>query len=189
MVTGGVPNGLSVINERKGIFQNLRFETKAASLPVSFQEEKHPELHIPRTLLLPEDNRLENVPDSCPGPQYFVNFKPVPTSSYYTVKVPQLPSSLKKAYLMIDYTGDTGALYNKGTLLADDFYAGAPMIYDLGRKTPQHHSEYLFQVIPFSPEVNIYLDSSARKRLTLSLQGVHSVRIVPVYDMILTTVN
>lgn len=185
----GVPNGLSVINERKGIFQNLRFETKAASLPVSFQEEKHPELHIPRTLLLPEDNRLENVPDSCPGPQYFVNFKPVPTSSYYTVKVPQLPSSLKKAYLMIDYTGDTGALYNKGTLLADDFYAGAPMIYDLGRKTPQHHSEYLFQVIPFSPEVNIYLDSSARKRLTLSLQGVHSVRIVPVYDMILTTVN
>lgn len=128
------------------------------------------------------------VPPSYHLPDIYL-FQTDSTSSYYTVKVPQLPSSLKKAYLMIDYTGDTGALYNKGTLLADDFYAGAPMIYDLGRKTPQHHSEYLFQVIPFSPEVNIYLDSSARKRLTLSLQGVHSVRIVPVYDMILTTVN
>ena len=47
----------------------------------------------------------------------------------------------------------------------------------------QGSQEYLLQIIPFAPEVNIYLDPSVRKKLELSSQGVRSIRIAPVYDV------
>lgn len=184
-----IQNGLSVKHSQQGIFFNLCFETTKVSLQASFREEQNPKSYVLTSPLRPEDNRLEKTPESCPGPQYFVNFKPVPTSLYYTIKVPQLPASIRKAYMLIDYMGDTGALYNTGALVADDFYWGGPMMFNLERKESQSYHEYLLQIVPFSPKVNIYLTPSVKKKLQLSLQGVRSVRVMPVYDMKLNIIN
>lgn len=184
-----VENGKSVKTQKQGEFLTVRFETPAVSLQATCQKEQNPESFIPRQPLLPEDNRRENTPANCPGPQYFVNFKPVPSSLYYTIRTPQLPASMKNAYMLIDYTGDTGSLYDKGALIADDYYWGGPMMFDLGRMKQAGNKEYLLQIIPFAPEVKIYLDPSVKKNLDLSLQGVRSVRILPVYDMKLTIIK
>ena len=53
-------------------------------------------------------------------------------------------------------------------------------MFDTGRMKRQGSQEYLLQIIPFAPEVNIYLDPSVRKKLELSSQGI---RIAPVYDV------
>lgn len=182
----GVKEGMSVKTQKQGEFLTVRFETPAVSLQATYQKEQNPESFIPSRPLYPEDNRRDKVPANCPGPQYFVNFKPVPTSLYYTIHTPQLPASMKNAYMLIDYTGDTGSLYKKGALIADDYYWGGPMVFDLGRMKQQDNTEYLLQIIPFAPEVKIYLDPSVRKNLQLSSQGIRSVRVVPVYDMKLT---
>lgn len=181
-----VKDGMSVKKQKKGDFLTVRFETPAVSLEATYQKEQNPESFIPSQPLYPEDNRRDNVPANCPGPQYFVNFKPVPSSLYYTINTPKLPASMKNAYMMIDYVGDTGSLYDKGALIADDYYWGGPMIFDLGRMEQKDIQEYLLQIIPFTPEVKIYLDPSVRKNLQLSLQGIRSVRVLPVYDMKLT---
>lgn len=185
----GVKEGMSVKTQKQGDFLTVRFETPVVSLQASYQEVQNPESFIPRQQLLPEDNRLENTPANRPGPQYFVNFKPVPTSLYYTIHTPQLPASMKNAYMLIDYTGDTGSLYKKGALIADDYYWGGPMVFDLGRMKQQDNTEYLLQIIPFAPEVKIYLDPSVRKNLQLSSQGIRSIRVLPVYDMKLTLIK
>lgn len=184
-----VKEGMSVKTQKQGEFLTVRFETPVVSLQASYREAQNPESFIPRQQLLPEDNRLENTPANRPGPQYFVNFKPVPTSLYYTIHTPQLPVSMKNAYMLIDYTGDTGSLYKKGALIADDYYWGGPMVFDLGRMKQQDNTEYLLQIIPFAPEVKIYLDASVRKNLQLSSQGIRSIRVLPVYDLKLTIVK
>lgn len=184
-----VKEGMSVKTQKQGEFLTVRFETPVVSLQASYREAQNPESFIPRQQLLPEDNRLENTPANRPGPQYFVNFKPVPTSFYYTIHTPQLPASMKNAYMLIDYTGDTGSLYKKGALIADDYYWGGPMVFDLGRMKQQDNTEYLLQIIPFAPEVKIYLDPSVRKNLQLSSQGIRSIRVLPVYDMKLTLIK
>lgn len=184
-----VKEGVSVKTQKQGDFLTVRFETPVVSLQASYREAQNPESFIPRQQLLPEDNRLENTPANRPGPQYFVNFKPVPTSLYYTIHTPQLPVSMKNAYMLIDYTGDTGSLYKKGALIADDYYWGGPMVFDLGRMKQQDNTEYLLQIIPFAPEVKIYLDPSVRKNLQLSSQGIRSIRVLPVYDMKLTLIK
>lgn len=178
-----VKDGISVKKQKKGDFLTVRFETPAVSLQATYQKEQNPESFIPSRPLYPEDNRRDKVPANCPGPQYFVNFKPVPSSLYYSIRVPQLPASMKNAYMMIDYTGDTGSLYDKGALIADDYYWGGPMMFDLGRMKQKDTQEYLLQIIPFTPEVNIYLDPSVRKKLQLPLQGIQTIRVVPVYDI------
>lgn len=184
-----VEEGKSVKTQKQGEFLAVRFDTPSVSLQATYEKVQNPESFVPRRPLLPEDNRLENVPANCPGPQYFVNFKPVPSSLYYTIHTPRLPASVKNAYMLIDYTGDTGALYNKGMLIADDYYWGGPMVYDLGRMKQQNNTEHLLQIIPFAPEVKIYLDPSVRKNLQLPLQGIRSIRVLPVYDVKLTIIK
>lgn len=180
---------LDVQTKKQGYFQSIHFEVPEVSLQPTYQQEKNPEPYIPGQPLYPEDDRKEDAPESCPGPQYFVNFKPVPTSLYYTIQVPRLPASMKNAYLFIDYTGDTGSLYHKGGLIADDYFTGLPMMFNLGEMKEKDAEEYLLQIIPFSPEVNIYLDPMARNKMQLSSQGIWSVRIKPVYDVKLNTHN
>lgn len=184
-----VMDKLKVQTNKQGCFQSLHFEVPEVSLQVTFRQEQHPESHVPLQPLYPEDNRKKDIPASCPGPRYFVNFKPVSASLYYTIHVPELPAYMKNAYLLIDYTGDTGSLYHKGGLIADDYFTGLPMMFNLGRMKAMdaEDKEYLLQIIPFSPEVNIYLDPVARKKIQLSSQGLQSVRITPVYDVKLKT--
>lgn len=176
---------LKVKTKKQGCFRSICFEVPEVSLQATFQQEQYPEFYIPSRALYPEDNRKKEVPASCPGPQYFVNFKPVPTSLYYTVHLPELPAYMKNAYLLIDYTGDTASLYHKGGLIADDYFTGLPMMFNLGemKRRDAKEKEYLLQIIPFSPEVNIYLDPAARKKIQLSSQGLQSARIAPVYDV------
>lgn len=184
-----VQEGMAVETRKQGEFLAIRFETPAVSLQASYQKELNPESHIPQQPLYPEDNRQTETPKSCPGPQYFVNFKPVSSSLYYTIQMPQTPASMKNAYLFIDYTGDTGSLYDKGTLIADDYYWGGPMMFDLGRIKQQKNREYLLQIIPFTPEVKIYLAPSARKKLQIPMQGIQSIRVAPIYDIKLNRIK
>lgn len=177
---------LRIQNKKQGCFRSIHFEIPEVSLQADFKEEQHPESYIPAQPLHPEDDRKQEVPASCPGPQYFVNFKPVSTSLYYSISMPKLPQHLKRAYMLIDYTGDTSALYRQGGLIADDYFTGLPMMFNLGELKElkaTDNDKYLLQIIPFAPEVKIYLDPMAREKVNSSSSGVRSIQIKPVYDV------
>ena len=91
-----VREGISVKKRKQGEFQVIRFEVPAVPFTGLLPERAEPGLLCSQQPVYPEDNRLKETPESCPGPQYFVNFKPVPSSLYYAVSVPQLPVSVKK---------------------------------------------------------------------------------------------
>ncbi len=174
-----LPQGMS--GEEQGCFRTYCLDVEAVELEAVLEPEDQPERHVPSQLLYPEDDRREEVPATCPGPQYFVNFRPVPSSLYYTVSLPTLPSSVKAAYLSVDYVGDTASMYEDGELVADDFYTGEPMMFKLPAASAAR--QLLLQIIPLPPEVQIYLSPSAREKMERQPQGVNSVSLVPVYEL------
>ncbi len=174
-------------NEVQGLFNAVSVVLPEVSLQAVCQVENHPEAFVPDRPLYPEDDRKTDAPATCPGPQYFVNFKPVETSLYYTVTMPALPQGISCAYLTVDYTGDTASMYRDGGLVADDYYTGEPMLFKLDGKNGAGEGKYLLQVIPFAPEVNVYLSPEAREKLEAAEQGVGDVRVLPVYEVKLST--
>ena len=76
-------------------------------------------LFIPKQPKLPKDDKKADLDLSRPGPHYDTNFTPYEGARYYTISVPALPEGISCAYLRVEYLGDTGALYQKGELVAD----------------------------------------------------------------------
>ncbi len=173
-------------NEVQGLFNKVSVTLPGVSLQAGCQVETRPEAYVWATPRFPEDDRKADAPASCPGPQYFVNFRPVATSLYYRITTPALPEGISNAYLAVDYTGDTASMYLDGGLVADDYYTGEPMLFKLDGKNGGNEGKYLLQVIPFAPEVEVYLSPAARRKLEAAAQGVSDVRVLPVYETKLT---
>lgn len=171
--------------ETDGYFSKLSLALPKVELQAEVAEVTDPSPFIPKQPKLPKDDKKADLDLSRPGPRYDTNFTPYEGARYYTIAVPTFPKGISCAYMRVDYLGDTGALYQKGELVADDFYSSIPMPYRLDRTALSHPESFLFQVIPFSPEVKIYLDPSARTKLSQGETGLSSVRIQPVYDAIM----
>lgn len=173
---------------RNGFLTSYKLVLPEASLEMKVEDIVDPSPFIPASKLLPEDERLKEVPSSLPGPRYTVNFTPVEGSLYWKLNLPEWEdSNLCNLFLELDYTGDTGSLYNEGGLVADDYYAGLPMTYSMRRLGDRSAHELLFQVIPWSPGLQIYIEKEARE--ALNAQGPASLRgarLIPQYEIKLT---
>nr|WP_320056949.1 beta-galactosidase [uncultured Bacteroides sp.] len=145
---------------------------------------KDPNKHRSDCELLPEDNRLDSVPLTCPGPQYFVNFKPVEGSSYWQIRLPKQTnkSYVSNTFLQLDYTGDTGSLYQEGKLIADDYFAGLPMTYSLNRLN-QKKGDLLFQIVPFRKDLKIYFEKGIREKLQDNEAILQHAQVIPQYEI------
>jgi hypothetical protein len=139
---------------------------------------------------LPLDDRPAVFNAASPGPQYQTNLKEVPGSRYYEVFVPgETLSGLSDAFLSFDYTGDTGAAYLNGKLIADDFYSGPSMLLGIKRfSSTIPGKKLLFQVVPLTDERQIYFEDGVRD----SLQGkvaaeLKSVGIIPQYEVFVSS--
>ena len=110
---------------------------------------------------LPEDERLNEVSEQCPGPQYCVNFDVNDNSSYWLIETTGIiKDEISDIKLTVDYLGDTGSLYKNGELVADDYYCGIPFNINLDRFDYKKNNKFLFQVITPPENHKIYLENN-----------------------------
>lgn len=161
-----------------------RLAVPEQELTVNWEEETNPEKRVPQTLL-PEDNRRDSVPADQPGPQYFVNFKPVEGSSYWDIKLPNYTGKfINNVFLQMDYMGDTGSLYQSGHLIADDYYAGLPFNYALNRLPKENDRSLLLQIIPYRNNLRVYWEPSVREQLPHETTArLKEVKLIPQYEI------
>jgi len=186
-------NGLQLHNtEKQAVLKNQQTawssDYQVSLPPVDLQlivnGVKHPDKQLSNRELLAEDNRLDSVSPTCPGPQYFVNFKPVEDSSYWQIILPKqtTKSYVSNAFLQLDYTGDTGSLYQEGKLIADDYFAGLPMTYSLNRLNHKK-GDLLFQIVPFRKNLKIYFEKGIREKLQDNEAILQHAQIIPQYEI------
>jgi beta-galactosidase len=172
-----------VIKKKIGLFTDYSVTLPPVNLTATAEEVTNPALYVSANKSLPENNRLTNPPASCPGPQYFVNFRPVKGSLYWKITVPDIQSmQLANAFLTLDYKGDTGSLYQNGELIADNFFAGLPMKVGLNRYAGT--TEFLFQVIPYNKALKIYFQDEADAQLKVGkFARLDGVELTPQYQI------
>lgn len=173
--------------KKRGLFTRYEINLPAVELTVMANEVTSEEIetYVPSALTLPEDNRVEEFIADCPGPQYFVNFRPVEGSRYWTLQCPVYKDkpNISNAFLQLNYIGDTGSLYLGGALVADDYYAGEPMLYSLER-SKQQQGEWVFQVVPYRSNLHIFWEKQVRERLNADdLAELNEVKVLPVYEI------
>jgi beta-galactosidase len=105
---------------------------------------------------------------------------------YWKAYVPKAAmSGLFDAFLKIDYAGDTFAAYLNGKLIADDFYAGLPMMIGLKRFTPEVlEKEIVLLVTPLTDDRNIYFEEGIREPLKERIVAeIKNISILPQYEV------
>ncbi len=173
----------------EGIFSvyHLKLPVKNIKAEVKEITDIKPFLNKGRALPIDDRNPALNIASS-PGPQYQTNLKPVEGAKYYEVKLPSSTlNGLSDAFIKLDYTGDTGAAYLNGKLIADDFYSGLPMTIGLKRfGNALRGKKLLFQIVPLIDERKIYFEEGVREPLKgKQAGGLKSVNIIPQYEVFL----
>ncbi len=81
-------------------------------------------------------------------------------AAVYTIS--NLPDSnhRENILLKIDYRGDVARLYCDGTLIADNFYNGRPMLYGLWR-LPAEAEKLELRILPLQPDMPVYFPEEA----------------------------
>jgi hypothetical protein len=173
---------------KDGIFSTYTVNLKANELKASFKEVHNITTYLNKGQLVALDNRdttLKNVAN--PGPQYQTNLLAVAGSRYYELTLPSNIGDLREAYLKISYTGDTGALYLNGVLIADDYYSGLPMTLGLKKIIVSGLTKkLLLQIVPFTNEREVFFEDGIRERVKKYPALVSSVSVVPQYQVIIS---
>lgn len=173
----------------EGIFTKYMPEISARETKIAFSEISTIDEYLNKGEQLPPDNRSDKMDTSRPGPQYQTNLQPVPGSRCWRIKIPRLPPSLlADAFIRVNYTGDTGAAYWDGKLIADDFYAGLPMLIGLNHFGPDiSGKELLLQIVPLTDERDIYFEKGVREPLKgKAVADIQNVSLVLQYKTIIT---
>jgi len=133
-------------------------------------------------VLLPADDRNEKNLPSSPGAQYQTNLTPINGSKYWAITLKNLPSA---AMLDIQYLGDTGALYENGKLVNDDFYFGKTMQTAVVSTSSAETKKFLLHVIPLTEERKLYLEHSVAKNIKIGEATVQMVQVKVPYRAVL----
>lgn len=119
-----------------------------------------------------------------PGPLYQTNLSPSPEARYYEFLLPPRRIDLNELLLKIYYTGDTGAAYLNGQLVADDFNSGLPMTIGLRRFLTDEPQKMVLQIRPFRSGSKIYLEDDVAQKLSEGVEAnILSFEVVPKYEM------
>ena len=174
----------------EGIFSVYNLKLPVKSIKATIKEVRDIEPYLNKGQDLPLDDRNPAVNTAVsPGPQYQTNLNRVEGAKYYEVKLPSSTlNGLSDAFIKLDYTGDTGAAYINGKLIADDFYSGLPMTIGLKRfSNALSGKKLLFQIVPLTDERKIYFEEGVREPLKGKQAGVlKSVNIIPQYEVFLS---
>lgn len=178
--------GAAIKRGTDGIFTTYSVQLPASRSKVAFKEVNHLEKYFNKGEQLPLDDRNgKNMPAS-PGPQYQTNLADVSGAQYWEIKLPKsLGKNTSDAFLQIDYTGDTGAAYLNGKLVADDFYSGLPMTLGLKRfGKAVLGKKLLLQIVPLTDERQIYFEGKVREPLKgKAAASLEQVRLLPQYEV------
>jgi beta-galactosidase len=167
---------------KSGAFTQLTAKPKVEKVAVKVAEVTDISRYQNKGVQLPEDDRNEKNTAQNPGAQYQTNLKAVDGSRYWEVSLEGLSSN---AILDIDYLGDTGALYEDGKLLNDDFYFGKTMQTAVDPKSKTGVRKFLFQVIPLTNERKIYLEPEIATQLKTGEAAVKSIKVLVPYHALL----
>lgn len=167
---------------REGVFTKLSAKLKTADPVLSIREVTDINAYQNKDILLPADNRNDkNLPGS-PGAQYQTNLTPVKGSKYWAITLKNMPSD---AVIDIDYLGDTGALYENGKLINDDFYFGKTMQTAVVSTSSAETKNFLFQVVPFTEERKLYLEPTIAEKVKINEAKVQTVKLSVPYRGVL----
>lgn len=181
-------NGSTKTQEFKdGIFTHYKTTLKACKTQKIKFEQIPFEAIQQNTHELPEDDRLTNTSLNNPGPQYQTNISAVEGAKYWKIKVPKIKHPfVNEGILSLDYTGDTGATYLNGNLIADNFFQGIPAIIGLsnfGLKSTSN--EFIFQLIPLTKDREIYFEDGIFNKIINSKQQLDKIDLQLQYNIIL----
>ena len=97
----------------------------------------------------------------------------------WRIRVPGLPSN--NVYLRIPYQGDIARLYDRATLVADDFQNGRVWEVGLWRLAPDALARGIeLKILPLPPNAPIYLQGSVRA----GAAAVADIRAIPEYEAV-----
>jgi beta-galactosidase len=134
--------------------------------------------------LLPENDRNDKNTPASPGPQYQTNLKHVEGAKYWEISM--LTGSLA-LLLDVDYAGDTGALYEDGKLINDDFYYGQSMQTNISSTMGKNaERRFLLQVVPLTNERKLYQEPDIAKNNRMEDASIRSIKLIVNYHASLT---
>lgn len=169
-----------------GVFSAASVKLTQKQVKAQIKEVTNIAPYLNKGQALPEDDRLDPEDPASPGPQYQTNLKAVNGSKYYEIKLPQTAlKGLSDAFIQLNYTGDTGAAYLDGKLIADDFYSGLPMTIGLKKfASAIPGKKMLFQIVPLTDERQIYFEDGIRDALKgKRVAELSAVRVIPQYEV------
>ncbi|NDW18624.1 beta-galactosidase [Dysgonomonas sp. 216] len=183
--TISINSDIKLRKENQKLFAKYKSSVAETNINVKYNEVRNPDKFIPGKSLLPNDDRLNPLPIQSSGPQYQVNFKPVEGSAYWQIDIPAINGNVSEAFLVFDYQGDTGSLYENGQLVADDFYSGLPMTVGLKHKGLDKNKSYLFQIVPFEKDRRkVFFEENIASQITeTNLCKLQSVKVIPQYQL------
>lgn len=167
---------------KDGAFTKLNSTLKTIKPIASAVEVNDISAYQNKGVLLPADDRNEKNLPSSPGAQYQTNLTPINGSKYWEITLKNLPSA---AMLDIQYLGDTGALYENGKLVNDDFYFGKTMQTAVVSNSSKATKKFLLQVIPLTEERKLYLEHSVAKNIKIGEATVQRVQVKVPYSAVL----
>jgi beta-galactosidase len=128
---------------------------------------------------LPADDRNAKNTEASPGPQYQTNLTPVAGAQYWEIDVPAVAAN---SILDINYTGDTGSLYQNRRLVNDDFNFGKTMQTGLEQHIPH---KFLLQIVPLTSERQIYFEDRIKPAMKTGVAELKKVKVINVYKTVI----
>ena len=166
------------VNAKDGAFTQLSTKLKVIYPIINVAEVITIDDFDNKGVLLPPDDRNEKNLTVSPGAQYQTNLAPVNGSKYWSISLKRVPAN---AILAIDYLGDTGALYEDGKIVNDDFYFGNHMQTAIVGSGDVIEKQFLFQVVPLTNERKLYLEPWVAKNAKMGEALIKSVKVLVPY--------
>ncbi len=142
-------------------FHTYGYHVKKDMVTVEFSSIDDIKTLPPAVASLPEDDRLTPRNAEQPGPVYQTNLRIDSGARYFRIRIPACEQG-ERRLLQIDYSGDTGALYEQGRLIADDFYSGLPFIVDAGHGGGR---EFILEILPWDKRRKVFFEHQVKARL------------------------
>ena len=119
-------------------------------------------------------------------PLYDTVLAQVEGARYWKVKIPSdIFQGVSEVFLKIDYEGDTQAVYLNSKLIADNFFAGEPMILGLKRfEVEVAGNELVLIITPLADIDSIYLEPSIKQQFMNKFLApkINKIEIIPQYE-------
>lgn len=122
------------------------------------------------------------------GPTYKIKYDAKLPYKDYSISMPSaMPKNVYDVLVEFDYRGNTAGLYADGTIIADDYYAGATMPYSLKRNSDLlSKSKFILQITPLMEDRQIHFERGTDLDFAKDKHAeLRAVKVKPVYQVVL----